>query len=352
MVARISSFIFMGDKICRDEGWINVSVNYVIDAFIAARDLRLWPSILQPIVHWFLPRAQAMRKHIRMARQIINDELEIRAKLGEKDADRRRDTLDWMRDINDNKQPLDIPRAQIGLSLAAIHTTSNLVTNVLYDLTAYPEYIQPLRDEIKGIMEEDGVLKKTSLTKMKLMDSVLKESQRMNPVSMSKPLPPIHAFMMVSLTNAASLHRLASKDIRLSDGLTIPKGANMVVSAHIMNDETIYPEANSYDGFRFYKIRQEPGQENKHQLVMASKDHFGFGYGVHACPGRFFASNEIKIILAHLLMKYDFKFAEDGLSRPKSFELGTEIVCDHRVKMLFKARKPEIDLSCFGETSQ
>lgn len=351
MVARISSFIFMGDKICRDEAWINVSVNYVIDAFIAARDLRLWPSILQPLVHWFLPRAQAMRKHIRVARQIINDELETRAKLGEKDADRRRDTLDWMRDINE-KQPLDIPRSQIGLSLAAIHTTSNLVTNVLYDLAAYPEYVQPLRDEIKAIMEEDGVLKKTSLTKMKMMDSVLKESQRMNPVSMSKSSPPLHVFHDDTLTKAASLHRLASKDIRLSDGLTIPKGANMVVSAHTMHEESVYPEANSYDGFRFYKIRQEPGQENKHQLVMASQDHLGFGYGVHACPGRFFASNEIKIILTHLLMKYDFKFAEEGRSRPKSFELGTEIVCDHRVKLLFKARKPEVDLSCFGETSQ
>lgn len=132
--------------------------------------------------------------------------------------------------------------------------------------------------------------------------------------------------------------------------MKIPKGASMVVSAHVMNDESIYPDPKVYDGYRFYRMRQEPGHENKHQLVMASPNHFGFGYGVHTCPGRFFASNEIKIILVHLLMKYDFKFEEEGRSRPKSFELGTEIVCDHRVKMLFRAREPEIDLSSLGET--
>lgn len=148
------------------------------------------------------------------------------------------------------------------------------------------------------------------------------------------------------------MHRMARQDVRLSDGKIIPKGANMVVSAHRMRDESIFPEPTTYDGYRFYKIRQEPGNENKHQLVMTSQEHMGFGYGLHACPGRFFASNEIKVLLVHLLMKYDWKFAEDQhQQRPKSYEIGTEIVCDPTVKLLFKARKPEIDVACLGEVS-
>lgn len=123
----------------------------------------------------------------------------------------------------------------------------------------------------------------------------------------------------------------------------------MVVSTHEMRDESIYPDAKTYNGYRFYNKRQEAGHENKHQLVMTSKEHIGFGYGVHACPGRFFASNEIKILLVHLLMKYDFKFEEEQ-TRPKSLELGTEIVCNPSVKVLFKAREPEIDLGSLGET--
>lgn len=122
----------------------------------------------------------------------------------------------------------------------------------------------------------------------------------------------------------------------------------MVVSTHEMRDESIWEDAKTYNGYRFYNKRQELGHENKHQLVMTSKEHIGFGYGVHACPGRFFASNEIKILLVHLLMKYDFKFEEET-TRPKSFELGTEIVCNPNVKVLFKAREPEIDLRSLGE---
>lgn len=122
----------------------------------------------------------------------------------------------------------------------------------------------------------------------------------------------------------------------------------MVVSTHEMRDESIWEDAKTYNGYRFYNKRQEPGHENKHQLVMTSKEHIGFGYGVHACPGRFFASNEIKILLVHLLMKYDFKFEEET-TRPESFELGTEIVCNPNVKVLFKAREPEIDLRSLGE---
>lgn len=30
-----------------------------------------------------------------------------------------------------------------------------------------------------------------------------------------------------------------------------------------------------------------------------------FGYGMHACFGRFFATHMIKILLAHLLVNYD-----------------------------------------------
>jgi len=40
-----------------------------------------------------------------------------------------------------------------------------------------------------------------------------------------------------------------------------------------------------------------------------------WGTGRHGCPGRHLASHEIKIVIANLLLKYEFKFAE-GKSRP------------------------------------
>jgi hypothetical protein len=93
---------------------VDVSVNYAIDAFMAMRDLREWPSILHPVVHWFLPHShkridgivhrnidplivvgdglsneyqrgevlpstQKLRKHLKMARSIISREIDRRA---------------------------------------------------------------------------------------------------------------------------------------------------------------------------------------------------------------------------------------------------------------------------------
>lgn len=193
MVARLSSVIFVGETISQDEEWIDVSVNYAIDSFVAMRDLREWPSILRPVVHRLLPSTRKLRKHLKMARSIISREINRRAlvragKLPEDDPPRNADALDWYRETADARNSLNFDQSvsQVGLALAAIHTTSNLLSNVLYDLAAYPEYIQPLRDEICAVASEDGVLQKTSLLKLKLMDSVMKESQRTHPLSLGK----------------------------------------------------------------------------------------------------------------------------------------------------------------------
>lgn len=121
------------------------------------------------------------------------------------------------------------------------------------------------------------------------------------------------------------------------------------VSAHTNEDETIYPEATTYDGYRFYKKRQEPGNEQRFQFVTTSRESFGFGHGVHACPGRFFAANESKILLIHLLLKYDWKMVEDGAGRPANFDHGTEVIADPTVELLFRSREAEIDLVALGE---
>lgn len=149
--------------------------------------------------------------------------------------------------------------------------------------------------------------------------------------------------------STASIHRVATQDIPLSDGTIVPKGASVVVSGHMMHDESVYPDAQKFDGFRFYTMRREAGQEHRHQFVSTSPEHFGFGHGMHACPGRFFAAYEIKVFIIHLLLKYDWQFATQQ-GRPKSIQHGIEIMCDRNVELLFRSRQPEIDLALLGET--
>ena len=360
MVARLSSLVFIGEEICHDQEWLDVSVNFTIDAFVGARELRLWPGVLRPFVHWFLPSLRRTRKHLRNATKIVEREIVkrglVQGKIPEKvPSHRRPDALDWSHEVAAGR-PFNATQLQIGLSLAAIHTTSNLLTNVIYDLAAYPEYFQPLREEIKAVAEEDGVLQKTSLTKLRLMDSVIKETQRMNPVSMSKAFIFFfsHSVLLESSVNRiyiASIHRHAQEEIPLSDGTIIPKGAKIVVAGSPMSDESIYPDARTYNGYRFLSKRQEPGNAHRFQLVTTTTEHFAFGHGTHACPGRFFAANEVKILLLHMVMKYEWKFAGSSQERPKNFDHGTEIICNPTVEMLFRARDPDMDLARLGEVA-
>jgi cytochrome P450 len=83
--------------------------------------------------------------------------------------------------------------------MAAIHTTSMATTAAIFDLCAHPEYIQPLRDEIQQVIDEDGQdvddngflkLKKSSMPKLWRMDSFLKESQRLTPPQLRRLDPP------------------------------------------------------------------------------------------------------------------------------------------------------------------
>ena len=63
-------------------------------------------------------------------------------------------------------------------------------------------------------------------------------------------------------------------------------------------------------------MRKGPGKEAHCQLVTTSPEHLGFGHGIHACPGRSLASNEVKIILSHILMIYDFECATEDIQKP------------------------------------
>jgi hypothetical protein len=67
---------------------------------------------------------------------------------------------------------------QLTLSVLAIHTTSDMTTQALFDLCGREELVQELRKEIISVLSQEG-WKKAALYKLQLMDSFLKESQRM-----------------------------------------------------------------------------------------------------------------------------------------------------------------------------
>ncbi|KAI3538615.1 ent-kaurene oxidase [Colletotrichum filicis] len=64
--------------------------------------------------------------------------------------------------------------------MAAVHTTTDLFAQTLFDIIGHPQIIPALRQEIVMIISQDG-WEKTALYKLRLTDSVIKESQRIKP---------------------------------------------------------------------------------------------------------------------------------------------------------------------------
>lgn len=83
-------------------------------------------------------------------------------------------------------QPDKIAHRQLMLSLAGIHTTTMSITHAIYDLCAHPDYFEPLRSELRHILDNHGGWKRPIIPIFKKLDSFLKESQRMNPPALSK----------------------------------------------------------------------------------------------------------------------------------------------------------------------
>ncbi|KAI1346582.1 cytochrome P450 [Xylaria sp. FL0043] len=328
LVARLSSRVFLGDKLCRDPGWLQVTSQYPITSFNAAYKLRLYPKLIRPLVHWFLPECQLLRHQSALARSmiqpIIDQRLEEKRKALEAGlpVPTYDDAIDWAQE--ESKQFKYEPATfQLAMSNAAIHTTSDLFTQTILELLAHPELIQPLRDEVIEVLRIHGWTK-SGLYNLKLMDSILKETQRVKPISM------------------VSMQRIALADVPLSDGIVIPKGAKLAVANTTRLDGDLYEEPEKFDGYRFLKMRSDPGKENTAQFVTTGTNSLGFGHGTHACPGRFFAANEIKVALCHLVLKYDLELVPG--SQPEISWYGFNLNANKNAKIRVRRRKEEIDI--------
>ncbi|KAM5343742.1 hypothetical protein ACJ41O_012279 [Fusarium nematophilum] len=330
MVARLSSRVFLGKNLARNQRWLEIAMHYTHDSYSAAAELRLWPFFLRPFVYWFLPKCKKLQQEVKDADTLIMPEVEKR-KDAVKNAQesgvkppRAVDTIGWMFEISRGRD-VNYVYGQLFLSFATIHTTTETITGCLLDICSYPEIVRPLREEVISVIGENGWAK-TSLHKLKLMDSFIKESQRRH-------------YMGIT-----SIHRFADEEIKLSDGNTIKKGSRMMVCSDSFIDPNVYPEPDKYDVYRFLNLRNKSGEENAHQYVTTSPQHMLFGHGAHACPGRFFASNEMKIALCHLLLKYDWKLCEGQIERPENMRVDAGFLTDPSVKVMMRRREAEIDL--------
>lgn len=138
------------------------------------------------------------------------------------------------------------------------------------------------------------------------------------------------------------MQRLATADVALTPDLFLPKGTSIAIPGWEMWDSDNYENPSEFDGARYAKLRQQKGFEHSSQFVATGQMHTGFGHGLHACPGRFFASNSIKVAMMHLVMKYDIQL-EDA-AKADWLEYGNTLIASPTAQLKIRARKAEIDI--------
>lgn len=254
------------------------------------------------------------------------------------------DAIDWF-DAESNGQPYNPASFQLLLSFAAIHTTTDLLCQTLILLANDPELLKPLREEMENVLRVEG-WKKSALYNMKLLDSAIKEAQRKKPNGLRMSSPTIHQIYIADKYIIVSMRRFAMKNVVLDGGITIRKGERVSVDASNMLNPEIHQDPEKYDIYRFLRMREEPGNANKAQLVTTSPNHLSFGHGMHACPGRFFAANEVKIALCHLILKYDWELAPGTSVQPITNGVLMSVNPENRLRV--RRRKEEVDLESLG----
>jgi cytochrome P450 len=63
--------------------------------------------------------------------------------------------------------------------------------------------------------------------------------------------------------------------------------------------------------------------------------------GTQACPGRFFAAHEARVVVGRILLNYDFKLKKPHPNGPMDVADGVMTTVDAGVEFLFKRRDPD-----------
>ncbi|CAI7628935.1 unnamed protein product [Penicillium bialowiezense] len=267
--------------------------------------MRPLPGFLHPIVGRILPSSRRLNEQLsHITNKLLGPLIAKRRKMEAASShhyEKPDDFLQWMMDLaktEKESQPSNLAHRLLGLtSMAVVHTSAMSMTHILYDLLVMPQWKEPLLEEVLTQLPEWGDIAQANLNNLRLMDSFLKESQRFNP-----PGERTHICM---------------------------------ASGPVSRDPDVVKDPETFDAFRYTKQNAQTSG-----FVSTGSQHMHFGLGRYACPGRFFASFVMKLILSRLLMDYEFKFAPGQTERPKNLLIGDKIVPNVSTAIFIKRRTP------------
>ncbi|KAL8840020.1 MAG: hypothetical protein Q9170_001504 [Blastenia crenularia] len=299
-IAQVTTRVLCGQELARNEEWIKMSVETTINAMQTGAAIReKYPPYLRWLAPYLMDGPKLSLANRKRAAKVILPIFEKRM-AGKGDGTGHSDGIQWLIAAAGarKKSALELADEQLFLSIASIHSTSASVLSILHDLADHQTDCDEIIQEIQSVRKDFGSpWSKSSLAKLERLDSFMKESQRVHPIG------------LVTVT------RSAVRPYTFKDGFHLP--AHTLISfpmAELNHDPDVWPESSVFDGSRFLRMRQK-GDANSWQFAFVGENSINFGAGTHACPGRYYVSAEIKLMLAHLLQNYEIQWPQ-GKSRP------------------------------------
>ena len=153
---------------------------------------------------------------------------------------------------------------------------------------------------------------------------------------------------LFSRLDIVSFDRIATSTFALQDGTIIPEGTFISMAAGPMAmDPENYHDPLTFSATRFCgsdnpaadtDVATEKPQRT-HEFVGTESGNIHWGHGRFTCPGRWYASAIMKLIIAQIVLRYDIKFPEGQRERLPNVYLDLIVEPNPKQAILFRSRE-------------
>ncbi|XP_035479893.2 cytochrome P450 4B1-like isoform X1 [Scophthalmus maximus] len=284
---------------CQTEGGTNAYIKavYELSDLVNLR-VRTFPYH-NDLIFYLSPHGFRYRKACRVAHSHTEKVIRKRKEALKEEKERERiqakrnmDFLDILLSARDESQQglsdEDL-RAEVDTFMFEGHdTTASSLGFILYCLACHPEHQKMCRDEIIDVLHGKDSIEWEDLNKIPYTTMCIKESLRLYP-----PVP--------------GIARQITKPMTFFDGRTLPAGFRVGTSVYgIHRNAAVWENPNVFDPLRF--LPENVSKRSPHAYVP-------FSSGPRNCIGQNFAMNEMKVVTALTLKRY--QLSEDPTCKPK-----------------------------------
>lgn len=249
---------------------------HIIDAFEGTK--RVLDIVAMLLFGGRFKRTKQLEKSLRQVRDVYNTLIQ----------DQQRDSAEFKNSVLGKimQRPELTDRQKFSLlfdiALAAVETTARTSEFLLYCLATQPNAQEIMREEIKTLLTgNETELSGRSVNGMKYMNAFFKEVFRLYPIS--------HSFSRV-LTNDG-----------VFSGYKIPAGTTMHFTLNSTQNRNpkLFTEPDKFTPERWL---------DRENAATKFSTTTAFGIGARACPGRFFAMQEMHLLLIEILRNFRVEY--------------------------------------------